>query len=39
MIDLTTLRPVLKGENIQVPAKKAANLPGFAAILGGVRFP
>jgi hypothetical protein len=34
MIDLTTLRPVLKGENIQVPAKKAANLPGFAAILG-----
>jgi len=34
MIDLTTLRPVLKGEKIQAPAKKAANLPGFAQILG-----
>ena len=34
MIDLTTLRPVLKGEKIQTPAKKAANLPGFAQILG-----
>lgn len=33
MIDLTTLRPVLKGEKIQAPAKKAANLPGFAQIL------
>lgn len=33
MIDLTTLRPVLKGEKIQSPAKKAANLPGFAQIL------
>lgn len=34
MIDLTTLRPVLKGEKIQAPAKKAANLPNFAQILG-----
>ena len=34
MLDLTTLRPVLKGEKIQAPAKKAANLPAFAAILG-----
>ena len=34
MIDLTTLRPVLKGEKIQAPAQKAANLPGFAQILG-----
>ncbi|MBH2009147.1 MAG: hypothetical protein I8H71_05550 [Xanthomonadaceae bacterium] len=34
MIDLTTLRPVLKGEKIQAPTKKAANLPGFAQILG-----
>ena len=34
MIDLTTLRPVLKGEKIQAPARKAANLPGFAQILG-----
>ena len=35
MIDLSTLRPVLKGEKIQAPAQKAANLPGFAQILGG----
>ncbi|WCM91626.1 hypothetical protein M5C99_14605 [Acidovorax sp. NCPPB 2350] len=35
MIDLTTLRPVLKGEQIPASAKKAANLPGFAQILGG----
>lgn len=34
MIDLTTLRPVLKGEKDQAPTKKAANLPGFAQILG-----
>lgn len=34
MIDLTTLRPVLKGEKIQAPVKKSANLPGFAQILG-----
>lgn len=34
MLDLTTLRPVLKGEKIQAPAKKAANLPNFAQILG-----
>ena len=34
MIDLSTLRPVLKGEKIQAPAQKAANLPGFAQILG-----
>lgn len=34
MIDLTTLRPVLKGEKIQASARKAANLPGFAQILG-----
>lgn len=34
MIDLTTLRPVLKGEKIPAPAKKATNLPGFAQILG-----
>ena len=33
MIDLTTLRPVLKGEKIQVPAKKAYS-PNFAQILG-----
>ena len=33
MIDLTTLRPVLKGEKIQAPAKKAYS-PGFAQILG-----
>ena len=34
MIDLTTLRPVLKGEKIEAPAKKAY-LPNFAQILGG----
>ena len=34
MIDLTALRPVLKGDKIQAPAKKAASLPGFAQILG-----
>ncbi|RGE45169.1 hypothetical protein DZC30_11075 [Comamonas testosteroni] len=34
MIDLTTLRPVLKGEKIPAPVKKSANLPGFAQILG-----
>ena len=34
MIDLTTLRPVLKGEQIPALAKKAANSPGFAQILG-----
>lgn len=34
MIDLTTLHPVLKGEKIQAPTKKATNLPGFAQILG-----
>ena len=39
MIDLTTLRHVLKGEKMQAAdkaaTKKAANLPGFAQILGG----
>ncbi|WP_313561708.1 hypothetical protein [Diaphorobacter nitroreducens] len=35
MIDLSALRPVLKGETIQAPAKKAANLPPFAQILAG----
>ncbi len=35
MIDLSALGPVLKGEKIQAPAKKAANLPAFAQILGG----
>ena len=34
MIDLTTLRPVLKGEKIEAPAKKAYS-PNFAQILGG----
>ena len=34
MIDLASLSPVLKGEKIQAPAQKAANLPGFAQILG-----
>lgn len=34
MIDLTTLRPVQKGEKDQAPTKKAANLPGFAQVLG-----
>ena len=34
MIDLASLSPVLKGEKIQTPAKKAANLPGVAQILG-----
>ena len=34
MIDLTTLRPVLKGEKIEPPAKKAYS-PNFAQILGG----
>ncbi len=34
MIDLTTLRPVLKGEKIQAPVKKAYS-PNFAQILGG----
>lgn len=34
MLDLTTLRPVLKGEKIQAPAKKAYS-PNFAQILGG----
>ena len=33
MIDLTTLRPVLKGEKIQGPAKKVYS-PNFAQILG-----
>lgn len=33
MIDLTTLGPVLKGEKMQAPAKKAY-LPNFAQILG-----
>ena len=34
MIDLTTLRPVLKGEKIEAPVKKAYS-PNFAQILGG----
>ena len=34
MIDLTKLRPVLKGEKIEAPAKKAYS-PNFAQILGG----
>ena len=34
MIDLTTLRPVLKDEKIEAPAKKAYS-PNFAQILGG----
>lgn len=34
MLDLTTLRPVLKGEKTEAPAKKAYS-PSFAQILGG----
>lgn len=34
MLDLTTLRPVLKGEKTEAPAKKAYS-PNFAQILGG----
>ena len=34
MIDLTTLRPVLKGEKIEAPVKKTYS-PNFAQILGG----
>lgn len=34
MIDLTKLRPVLKGEKIEAPTKKAYS-PNFAQILGG----
>ncbi|GAO23529.1 hypothetical protein ALISP_3349 [Alicycliphilus sp. B1] len=34
MLNLTTLRPVLKGEKIQAPAKKAYS-PNFAQILAG----